>query len=129
MKMNIVKQVDISTTIDSKDMGVAFAVATQEEQVDFIVAAVKEFNSWGGLDKDTQMARICDEILQSEHRQEIESFMELMMDYYNYCKSIRKDKTKVTNCETCKFYNNSTYWCSRRNDTTYAPNCSSYKAR
>ena len=94
MKMNIVKQVDISTTIDSKDMGVAFAVATQEEQVDFIVAIVKEFNSWYGLDKDTQMARICDEILQSEHRQEIESFMELMMDYYNYCKSIRKDKEK-----------------------------------
>lgn len=94
MKMNIVKQVDISTTIDSKDMGVAFAVATQEEQVDFIVATVKEFNSWYGLDRDTQMARICDEILQSEHRQEIESFIELMMYYYNYCKSIQKDKEK-----------------------------------
>ena len=99
MKMNIVKQVDISTTIDSKDMGVAFAVATQEEQVDFIVAAVKEFNSWHGLDKDTQMARICDEILQSKHRREIESFMELMMNYYNYCKSIRKDKTDEYLCD------------------------------
>lgn len=95
MKMNIVKQVDISTTIDSKDMGVAFAVATQEEQVDFIVAAVKEFKSWHGLDTDTQMARICDGILQSEHRQEIEGFMELMMYYYNYCKSIRRDKYDV----------------------------------
>lgn len=94
MKMNIVKQVDISTTIDSKDMGVAFANAAQEEQVDFIVAAVKEFNSWDGLSTDTQIARICDEILQSEHRQKIESFMELMMHYYNYCKSIQKDKEK-----------------------------------
>ena len=100
MKIEIVKEVKVKTTIDSKDMGVAFAVATQEEQADFIAAAVKEFNSWHGLDKDTQMARICDGILQSEHRQEIEGFMELMMNYYNYCKSIRKDKIEVTiqNC-------------------------------
>lgn len=93
MKMNIVKQVDISTTIDSKDMGVAFAVATQEEQADFIVAAVKEFNSWHKFDTNTQMARICDEILQSEHRQEIEDFIERMMFFY---KSIRGDKIEVT---------------------------------
>ena len=125
MKMNIIKQVNINTTIDSKDMGVAFAVATQEEQVDFIVTAVKEFNSWDRLDTDTQITRICDEILQSEHRQEIEDFIERFIFFY---KSIRKDKTEVTNCETCKFYNNRTYWCSRRNDTTYDPNCSSYKA-
>lgn len=92
MKMNIVKQVDISTTIDSKDMGVAFAVATQEEQADFIVAAVKEFNSWNKFDTDTQITRICDEILQSEHRQEIEGFMERMMFFY---KSIRGDKIEV----------------------------------
>lgn len=95
MKMNIVKQVDINATIDSKDMGVAFANATQEEQVDFIVAAVKEFvNSWHGLDTDTQMARMCDEILQSKHRQEIEDFINLMMCYYSYCKSVRRDKEK-----------------------------------
>lgn len=125
MKMNIVKQTSVDVTIDSADMGVAFAVAAQDEQADFIIAAIKEFNSWDRLDTDTQMARICDEILQSEHRQEIEDFVKLMMCFY---KSIRKDKTKVINCETCKFYNNRTYWCSRRNDTTYDPNCSSYKA-
>ena len=126
MKIEIVKEVKVKTSINASDMGVAFAVATQEEQVDFIVTVVKEFKSWHGLDTDTQIARICDGILQSEHRQEIEGFMELMMCYY---KSIRGDKIKVTNCETCKFYNNRTYWCSRRNDTTYDPNCSSYKAR
>lgn len=92
MKMNIVKQVDISTTIDSKDMGVAFAVATQEEQTDFIVAAVKEFNSWNKFDTDMQITRICDEILQSEHRQEIEDFMKRMMFFY---KSIWGDKIEV----------------------------------
>lgn len=52
MKMNIVKQVNISTTIDSADMGIAFADAAQEEQADFIVAAVKEFNSVTALDVD-----------------------------------------------------------------------------
>ena len=34
----------------------------------------------------------------------------------------------TTDCETCRFYNKELYWCSRRNDTTYDPNCSSYKA-
>lgn len=92
MKMNIVKQVDISTTIDSKDMGVAFAVAAQEEQADFIVAAVKEFNSWDKFNTDMQITRICDEILQSEHRQEIENFMERMLFFY---KNIRGDKIEV----------------------------------
>ena len=93
MKMNIVKQVDISTTINSKDMGVAFAVAAQEEQADFVVAAIREFNSWDKFNADTQMTRICDEILQSEHRQEIEDFMKRMMFFY---KSIRGDKIEVT---------------------------------
>lgn len=86
MKMNIIKQVDVNVTIDSKDMGVAFADATQEEQVDFIVATVKEFNSWDKFDTDMQITRICDEILQSEHRQKIEDFMERMIFFY---KSIR----------------------------------------
>lgn len=95
MKMNIVKRVNVNVTIDSKDMGVAFANAAQEEQADFIVAAVKEYNSWDRFDTDTQITRICDEILQSEHRQEIEDFMERMMYYYNYCKSIRRDKYDV----------------------------------
>lgn len=97
MKINIAKQVDISTTIDSKDMGVAFADATQEEQADFIVAAVKEFNSWNKFDTDIQITRICDEILQSKHIQEIEDFMERMIFFY---KSIRGDKIEVTiqNC-------------------------------
>lgn len=92
MKIEIVKEVKVKTTIDSKDMGVAFAVAAQEEQADFIVAAVKEFNSWDRLDTDTQITRICDEILQSEHRQEIEDFMERIIFFY---KSIRGDKIEV----------------------------------
>lgn len=93
LKIEIVKEVKVKTTIDSKDMGVAFAVAAQEEQADFIVAAVKEFNSWDKFNADTQMTRICDEILQSEHRQEIEDFMKRMMFFY---KSIRGDKIEVT---------------------------------
>lgn len=96
LDIKIVKEVKVQTSINASDMGIAFANAAQEEQADFIVAAVREFNSWDGLSTDTQIARICDEILQSEHRQEIESFMELMMHYYNYCKSTRKDKTEVT---------------------------------
>lgn len=35
---------------------------------------------------------------------------------------------KAQSCETCRFYNKELYWCSRRNDTTYDPNCASYKA-
>ena len=34
----------------------------------------------------------------------------------------------VQSCETCKFFDNKTLWCSQYNDTTYHPNCSSYKA-
>lgn len=92
MNIEITKQIKVKTTIDSKDMGVAFAVATQEEQVDFIVAVVKEFNSWDKFNTDMQITRICDEILQSEHRQEIENFMERMLFFY---KSIRGDKIEV----------------------------------
>lgn len=47
MKMNVVKQVGVDVEIDSKDMGVAFAVAPSDEQVSFIESAIKEFNSWG----------------------------------------------------------------------------------
>lgn len=83
LNIEIAKQIKVKTTIDSKDMGVAFADAAQEEQADFIVAAVKEFNSWDRLNTDTQMAAICNEILQSEHRQEIEDFMKRMMFFYN----------------------------------------------
>ena len=32
-------------------------------------------------------------------------------------------------CETCRYYNNNTYWCSQYNDTTYHPNCSSYQVK
>lgn len=38
------------------------------------------------------------------------------------------EKRKVQSCETCRFYNKELYWCSRRNDTTYDPNCRSYEA-
>lgn len=92
MKMNVVKQVSIDVAIDSKDMGVAFAVAPSDEQVSFIESAIKEFNSWGRFDSDLQLSRICDEILQSEHRQEIEEFFERMMFFY---KSIRGDEQEV----------------------------------
>lgn len=34
----------------------------------------------------------------------------------------------VQSCETCKFFDNKTLWCSQYNDTTYHSNCSSYKA-
>lgn len=92
MKMNVVKQVSVDVEIDSKDMGVAFAVAPSDEQVSFIESAVKEFNSWGRFDSALQFSRICDEILQSEHRQEIENFFERMMFFY---KSLRRDEQEV----------------------------------
>ena len=92
MKMNIVKQVSVDVKIDSKDIGVAFAVAPSDEQVSFIESAIKEFNSWGRFNADLQLSRICDEILQSEYRQEMEDFFERMMFFY---KSIRGDKQKV----------------------------------
>lgn len=84
MKMNIVKQVDISTTIDSKDMGVAFAVAAQDEQISFIEAMVKEFNSWDNFDRDTQITHIIDEIQESEHKDEIVEFFKRVADFYKY---------------------------------------------
>ena len=92
MKMNVVKQVSVDVEIDSKDMGAAFAVASSDEQVSFIESVIKEFNSWGRFDSDLQLSRICDEILQSEHRQEIEEFFERMMFFYQ---SIRGDEQEV----------------------------------
>lgn len=82
--MNVVKQV--SEDIDSKDMEIAFAGVSSDEQVSFIESAVKEFNSYERFDADLQLSRICDEILQSEHRQEVEDFFERMIFFY---KSIR----------------------------------------
>lgn len=84
MKMNIVKQVDVNATIDSKDMGVALAVATQDEQISFIEAMVKEFNSWGNFDRDTQITHIIDEIQESEHKEEIVEFFKRVVDFYKY---------------------------------------------
>jgi len=41
--------------------------------------------------------------------------------------AVRKIQPLEKSCETCKFFNNRTLWCSQYNDTTYHPNCSSYK--
>ena len=84
MKMNIVKQVDVNATIDSKDMGVALAVAAQDEQISFIEAMVKEFNSWDNFDRDTQITHIIDEIQESEHKEEIVEFFKIVVDFYKY---------------------------------------------
>ena len=84
MKMNIVKQVDVNVTIDSKDMGVALAVAAQDEQISFIEAMVKEFNSWDKFDRDTQITHIIDEIQESEHKEEIVEFFKRVVDFYKY---------------------------------------------
>lgn len=84
MKMNIVKQVDVNVTIDSKDMGVALAVAAQDEQISFIEAMVKEFNSWDKFDRDTQIIHIIDEIQGSEHKEEIVEFFKRVVDFYKY---------------------------------------------
>ena len=84
MKMNIVKQVDVNATIDSKDMGVALAVAAQDEQISFIEAMVKEFNSWDKFDRDMQITRIIDEIQESEHKEEIVEFFKRVVDFYKY---------------------------------------------
>lgn len=62
MKMNVVKQVSVDVKIDSKDIGVAFAVAPSDEQVSFIESVIKEFNSW------VSSMRIC-------------SFQEYAMEY------------------------------------------------
>ena len=84
MKMNIVKQVDVNATIDSKDMGVALAVAAQDEQISFIEAMVKEFNSWDSFDRDTQITHIIDEIQESEHKEKIVEFFKRVVDFYKY---------------------------------------------
>lgn len=84
MKMNIVKQVDVNATIDSKDMGVALAVAAQDEQISFIEAMVKEFNSWDKFDRDIQITHIIDEIQESEHKEEIVEFFKRVVDFYKY---------------------------------------------
>lgn len=84
MKVNIVKQVDVNATIDSKDMGVALAVAAQDEQISFIEAMVKEFNSWDNFDRDTQITHIIDEIQESEHKEEIVEFFKRVIDFYKY---------------------------------------------
>ena len=84
MKMNIVKQVDVNATIDSKDMGVALAVAAQDEQISFIEAMVKEFNSWDKFDREMQITHIIDEIQESEHKEEIVEFFKGVVDFYKY---------------------------------------------
>lgn len=84
MKMNIVKQVDVNATIDSKDMGVALAVAAQDEQISFIEAMVKEFNSWDKFDRDMQITHIIDEIQESEHKEEIVEFFKRVVYFYKY---------------------------------------------
>lgn len=40
-----------------------------------------------------------------------------------------KDVKDGQMCETCRYYDSKTYWCSQRNDTTYSPNCSSYQVK
>lgn len=84
MKMNIVKQVDVNATIDSKDMGVALAVAAQDEQISFIEAMIKEFNSWDKFDRDMQITHIIDEIQESEHKEEIVEFFKRVVYFYKY---------------------------------------------
>lgn len=84
MKMNIIKQVKVNATITPQDFGVAFAVAAQDEQIAFIEAMVKEFNSWGGFNRDTQITRIIDEIQDSKHKDEIVEFFKRVADFYKY---------------------------------------------
>lgn len=84
MKMNVVKTVSVNATIDSSDMGVALAVASQDEQISFIEAMVKEFNSWDGFDRDTQITRIVDEIQDSDYGDEIVEFFKRVIDFYKY---------------------------------------------
>lgn len=84
MKMNIIKQVEVDTTITSQDFGVAFAVAAQDEQIAFIEAIVKEFNSWDGFDRDIQITRIINEIQESKHKDEIVEFFKRVADFYKY---------------------------------------------
>lgn len=82
--MEIVKKVSVRTTIDSNDMGVALAVASQDEQISFIEAMVKEFNSWDSFNKDIQIQRIIDEVIESKYSKEIVEFFERVFDFYKY---------------------------------------------
>ena len=43
--------------------------------------------------------------------------------------AVRKIQPVENSCETCKYFHESTNWCSQYNDTTYHPNCSSYKSK
>lgn len=50
---------------------------------------------------------------------------------HEYCEDYvpKKEEEEGQMCETCKYYNNNTNWCSQYNDTTYNPNCSSYQVK
>jgi hypothetical protein len=52
---------------------------------------------------------------------------------HEYCEDYipknKKNNEEGQLCETCRYYNNDTYWCSQYNDTTYNPNCSSYQVK
>ena len=41
--------------------------------------------------------------------------------------AVRKIQPLEKSCETCKYFHESTQWCSRYNDTTYSTNCTRYK--
>ena len=84
LKIEIVKEVKVKTSINASDMGIAFADAAQEEQISFIEAMVKEFNSWDKFDRDTQIAHIINEILEPEHKEEIVEFFKRVVDFYKY---------------------------------------------
>lgn len=81
MEMNITKRVDVDITVKPKDMGIAFAIAAQDEQISFIEAAVMEFNSWKPLCSDYQLIKIADKIKASEHREVIIDFIERLYEY------------------------------------------------
>lgn len=54
------------------------------------------------------------------------------MMYFSFCPrcGVRlKHKAEKQMCETCRYYNSNTYWCSQYNDTTYNPNCSLYQVK
>lgn len=56
----------------------------------------------------------------------------LLFRAYKKLKSALKNKEENEEgqmCETCRYYNNNTYWCSQYNDTTYNPNCSLYQVK
>lgn len=41
--------------------------------------------------------------------------------------AVRKIQPLEKSCETCKFFHESTQWCTQYNDTTYSTNCALYK--